>query len=681
MKWIGLIPLTAVMVLWLIAPGYIIGRCARLSRVHALGAAAPVSVFTISVAAILADRVGLAWGPIPVLILTATLAVILLLVFGGHDYVKKHRPQSPSDCTTNQTTASHTPSRAALTDSSSREKVLPRPLLWVLTFTGATALTLINLMILLGQPRNFSQTFDNVFHLNAVRWILDHLNGSALTVSMTSGDQAPSFYPMAWHDTISLGLLTLHSSDVTAGTNAAILSIGAVVWILGCLCLVNAAFRCSSLGIVAAGFISAGFPSFPFDPISFGVLYPNFLGIALLPGTMVITLQTLGLGTRRVPSVRGIVLCIFAIGGVALAHPNSFLSYCLVLLPIMLIWALKLATQGWNEKSRPTTWAPSVLFLVTLVGVVKLWPVLQPTAYQDAWPPVQSTAQAIGEALLAAPLGAAPAWIIGVLAMVGSVRVIVTRQHVWMIACHVVMIFFWIVISSWELNPQRTSLVGGFYSDPHRIADTLPVTTLPLAALGASWLGAGLSAWVKKMWLARKHQNTTWIDPVLIIIEVLALLYFTQYSGTVRQAVGRGIITYQATSNAPLVDSDELALIEKLPDLVPAGSVIAVTPYNGASMTYALQGLATTTTHISYDWTHDQTIINEHLDEAATDSEVCTALKDLNVNYALDFGPVEINGGTRSTEYPGFDSLATSPGFEIVDREGHAVLYRITACD
>ncbi|RLP08554.1 hypothetical protein D9T14_08735 [Propionibacterium australiense] len=486
---------------------------------------------------------------------------------------------------------------------------------------------------------------------------------------------------MAWHDTISLGLLTLRSSDAAAGTNAAILSVGAVVWILGCLCLANAALHCSSPGVVAVGFISAGFPSFPFDPIKFGVLYPNFLGIALLPGTIAITIQTLGLGTRKIPAGRGLVLCTLAVGGVSLAHPNSFLSYCLVLLPIMLIWALKLVKQGWHEKSMPATWGPPALLLITTVAVVRLWSLLQPAFDRDAWPPTQSTAQAIGEVLLAAPLEAAPAWIIGAAALIGTIRVITTRQHTWMLASHLVMTFFWVVISAWELGPLRTALVGGFYSDPHRIADTLPVTILPLAALGASWFGSMLSYRAKRVWFSREHRGTAWVDPLLIAVEVVALLYFTQYSGTVRQAVGKGIVTYQVTEGANLVDTEELALIERIPDMVPSGSVIATTPYNGASMVYALKGTATTTTHIHYTWTRDVTIINEHLDEAATDPEVCPALERLNVDYALDFGTDEVNSGARSSDYPGFDSLATSPGFEVVASEGHAVLYRITACN
>lgn len=692
MIWISLAPLVAIMIVWLLAPGYIVCRCARLRRVQALGAAAPISAFIISMAAILANRAGLAWGPVPVLILTGILAVVLLLVFAGHDWLRARRLRTPTGTSSADRTAQHdTGARGiARTGEASRRDErasilvgrvrLPRQLLWPLTFVGAAALTAANLMILLGGPWNFSQTYDNVFHLNAVRWVIDHLNGSSLAVTMTSGDQAPSFYPMAWHDTVSLGLLTVRSTSVEAGTNAAILAVGAIVWIIGCLCLVNAAIRCSSLGVVAAGFISAGFPSFPFDPLSFGVLYPNFFGIALLPATVAVTIQVLGLGSGRIPAGRGIVLCAFAVGGVALTHPSCFLSYCLVLLPAMLVWALARVSRGWHERTRPATWVPLGIFLLATAVVVRLWPLLQPTADRDSWPPIQSTAQALGEALFVAPLGSRPAWIIGAVAMVGAARVVLTRRHVWMLASHVVVVFFWVVISSWGRNPLRTSLVGGFYSDSHRIADTLPVTTLPLAALGASWLGAVLLAWVTRTWTARGRRGATWLEAILILAAVAALLYFTQCSGAVRQAVGHGRIQYQVTSNAQLVDSDELRLIEKLPGLVPSGSVVATTPYNGASMAYALENVTTTTTHISYTWTADVTVINKHLDEAATNPEVCTALDNMGVDYVLDFGRREVNHGNLSPDYPGFNSLARSPGFEIVGREGHAVLYRITAC-
>lgn len=107
MIWISLAPLVAIMIVWLLAPGYIVCRCARLRRVQALGAAAPISAFIISMAAILANRAGLAWGPVPVLILTGILAVVLLLVFAGHDWLRARRLRTPTGTSSADRTAQH----------------------------------------------------------------------------------------------------------------------------------------------------------------------------------------------------------------------------------------------------------------------------------------------------------------------------------------------------------------------------------------------------------------------------------------------------------------------------------------------------------------------------------------------------------------------------------------------
>lgn len=702
MSWVGLLPFAAIAVLWLLLPGYVVSRCAGLRRVDALGAAAPVSVLVVSSSAILGDKFGLGWGLLPVLGGTAVLAAMFLAVHGSHGLLRRWQarrvetddsahdesadtgPAGEHSAREHQTGVARRSGLAGLLTGALRGHHLSsHRLLWPLTFLGAAALTAINLGILIGGPQNFSQTFDNVFHLNAVRWILDHLNGSSLTVTMISGNEAPSFYPMAWHDTVSLVLLTLHSSQVEVGVNATIIAVGAVVWVLGCLSLANAALRCSPLGVIAAGFLCAAFPSFPFDPVAFGVLYPNFLGIALLPGTLAIAIRTLGLGAGRIPAGRGVAVCVLCIGGVSLAHPNSFLSFCLVILPALLIWALRQAQRGWRRQAKVTAWSvwlPPLLFIAATVLVVKIWPLLQPAGQRDIWEPVESTAQAIGEALFAAPLGATAAWVIGLAAMVGAIRIIMTRRHLWMLASHLVVVFFWVVVSSWKLSPDRTNLVGGFYSDPHRIAATLPVTTFPLAVLGTSWAGAVLTRRVTMAWAARGRRRTVWVILVLIAVEIVALLQFTQRGGAVRHAVGQGRVTYQATSDAILVDSYELSLLRELPDLVPAGSVVATTPYNGASMAYGLENVATTTTHIAYVRTPDLTEINDHLDEAASRPEVCAALDRENVDYALDFGPRSVSRSSEAISYPGFNALSRSPGFELVAKKGHAALYRITAC-
>ena len=91
---------------------------------------------------------------------------------------------------------------------------------------------------IIARPDAFSQTFDNIFHLNAVRWILDTGNASSLQFAMTSGGARFNYYPVAWHDVISLALQIAGRADPVAGTNAMILVAGALVWPAGCLLLI-----------------------------------------------------------------------------------------------------------------------------------------------------------------------------------------------------------------------------------------------------------------------------------------------------------------------------------------------------------------------------------------------------------------------------------------------------------
>ena len=66
------------------------------------------------------------------------------------------------------------------------------------------------------------------------------------------------------------------------------------------------------------------------------------------------------------------------------------------------------------------------------------------------------------------------------------------------------------------------------------------------------------------------------------------------------------------------------------------------------------------------------------LRNALTDPDICPALEEEQVEYVLDFGEQEIHGGAHP--YPGLEDLESSGAVELVDSEGDAKLYRITAC-
>src|SRR5699024_1594695 len=71
-------------------------------------------------------------------------------------------------------------------------------------------------------------------------------------------------------------------------------------------------------------------------------------------------------------------------------------------------------------------------------------------------------------------------------------------------------------------------------------------------------------------------------------------------------------------------------------------------------------------------------LLNAELDEARTDPEVCDAVEELDVEYALDFGPQEIHG--RSATYTGLNEISETGAAEVGRQVGDAQLLRMLPC-
>jgi hypothetical protein len=64
-------------------------------------------------------------------------------------------------------------------------------------------------MRMFGQPQHISQTADNIFHLNAIRYIVETESGSSFQLGEMTGIP---FYPAAWH---TLGALIVEFAGVS----------------------------------------------------------------------------------------------------------------------------------------------------------------------------------------------------------------------------------------------------------------------------------------------------------------------------------------------------------------------------------------------------------------------------------------------------------------------------------
>jgi hypothetical protein len=132
------------------------------------------------------------------------------------------------------------------------------------------------------------------------------------------------------------------------------------------------------------------------------------------------------------------------------------------------------------------------------------------------------------------------------------------------------------------------------------------------------------------------------------------------------------------TNDSPLISSDEMALINRLPQEVPEDATIAGNPWNGSALAYAFTGRKLLQLHLLSALPDGAEKVFTHLNAANSDPTVCPVVQRLNVDYVLDFGHREVHGGDNG--FNGLDNLEASGVATLVDSQGQAKLYKVTAC-
>lgn len=675
-----LAPLVLAAVLVLMVPGFLISWAAGARGWVLAGSSGPVSVSVISITAILTGFWGLPWSVVVVLAASAVLAVVIFVLTRLLRVLLRNR-------------AAPMPSTRGI-GPSHRFLLGYGPRQWAGIFLGWFAIGVVFLVLfwrmgqIFGGIDNISQTFDNVFHLNAVRYIVDTGNASSLRVSgFTSSTGMGGFYPAAWHDVASL-TQQLTGSTVPAAVNASNVAISALVWPLSCLLLATAIFGRRWIVVVSTAAFAAGFSSFPYLMLDFGVLYPNLLSIALLPAS--IGLVALALPVARglvLPALSSWILALGTIPGLALAHPSTLMALLAWTLPVVVVAALALV-RHWLPSFGMMRAAGAVLLALAayLTVLLAAWKLIRPDEAQSTWQPIQGLAQAFGEALTSAPLGRPIPWLIFGFTLAGIWAMLRHRQHLWLLATFAISCVMFIVVSGYPFGPARTWLGGVWYNDPFRPAALLPVAALPVAVYGVVWLTDVVASGVRSLLADGKAYalaaRTTDSRPAVasVLGSMLALTGFLGLTqgGTVTAAVASATGSYALTPAAELVDTNEMTLLRRVAKEIPADNIVVSSPWTGASMVYAIADRKSLTPHIFSEFGADTSAILNRLNQAGEDPAVCEIVRKLKTHYVLDFGVHEIHGNVHII--PGLVGIATDPDFTLVDSEGDAKLYRVSAC-
>ena len=196
---------------------------------------------------------------------------------------------------------------------------------------------------------------------------------------------------------------------------------------------------------------------------------------------------------------------------------------------------------------------------------------------------------------------------------------------------------------------------------------------------------AGLTGWQSRDRPHRVAPSRTEPAPAaapraayLVICGVLALAVAASQIPSMRAAIGSARKNYLETDHSLLISTDEQKIIDRLDEIVPADAAIAVNPWTGGALAYAIAHRETTAKHILTANTADVETLNRDLRNADSDPAVCAALKATGVRYVLDFGPNEVHFGEHP--FPGLENLNNSLAVRLVLAEGGARLYEVTAC-
>ena len=689
--WLSLLPILLSAAALLFIPGALVGASAGLRTPLIIGLAPAISIAIISGTGVAAPILALPWGLTAV---AAATAIACLAALATRRLMAGRYPQDADSGATGL--------RPGLRSIA----------VWCAAWPLSAAATGLTIGRILNTPDAISQTFDAVFHLNAVEWILQTNNASSLRLFL----EAPqgSVYPLGWHTLVALAMKLCGATSIPMATNATVLAVAGLVWTSGCLTLTHVLFHGRPAALLTAAVMAGSFTVFPFVLLNWGVLYPNFLSIALLPSLLAAVRTLVPTGDASpTPRPAGLLLPATALGaaGLGLTQPNTIAT---LLLASVILTTARLITSlraPLDERPANALRRQSLITGALAVGLVIVWLYMRPPRESAIWGPSYATSGSVGEAVTSMPVQLPVIWVPAVLTLLGFIAALRTNGYRWLAALHATTGALYVVARSAQDGDLRFFMVGIWYNDASRLGGLIPVTAVPLAALGmlaaARWgreaCGAcgriiqgitasraretrGLpgqrrvlgSVWgaCERLIASGRARPLVWRSSACCVI-VLLLVATGPLSGAMSDSVKILEQSYMLAPDSSSLTTDEYALINELPSLIEPDAVIAVDPKSGAALAYALSGADTTVKHLFHRHDADLDIIEKKLNRASADPAVCTALKDVGATYALYFPGKTIS---NQKAFVGFAHLDTAPGFELVAERGQASLYRITAC-
>lgn len=643
-----------VAVLLVLVPGGLVAAAARLAGAWWMAAAGPFSLAITGVTGVVATWLGVPFGPIPLAVVTLAAAS---LAFGLSTVGRGSRPLWQP-----------------------RLGSWDRAALWTAAATVvAGGVTVLPALAAMGSLDALSQSYDGVFHLNAVAYILDTGDASSFHLyRMTHPGDDVEFYPAAWHGLVALAA-QLSGASVAVATNAVWAATTALIWVPGAALLTGHVIR--DRGATAIGaLVASAFAAFPLLLLSWGTLYPTALAYAGIPFGLAVLVGLLDFRLRHDAPLALVMAALGWVVAEVFSHPRSLPSFAVIAAPIIVIAAVRALRRVWAlPRRRPLVIAGLAGGAVVLAAVgVAAWMYVWRT-YDVANRPIsdhlnggpatarQTIGDAIAQSLTLSPSQALvlfPAVLLAA-ATLGGVVVAVRRNRMWLaIAWMLVVVLF--ALASGSNSDVAKLATGIWYKDQFRLFALLPIVGVPLAA------GAIIEA--------ASHARRRALTAAALTGIVVATSWLAPATAAARSDVATVFATPPAGTPGVMIDADEYAFIADIGRYVPEGEVVGGDPWNGSALVWALGGREALFPHFTGEWSADAALVASSLDRAGDDPAVCEAVDRLGLHYVLDDPGLLWGDPAEAAYFAGFHRAARSGVLTEVAHAGETILYRISAC-
>lgn len=519
----------------------------------------------------------------------------------------------------------------------------------------------VRMALIIGEPDNVSQTNDATFHLNSLQYIAATGSASSLDLLGTSGSSG--FYPAAWHAVASL-MMQLTGADVATAANATSVAIAGPIWttsLAGLVWVTTYSGRATAVAALLAPTLFA----FPFHMFDFGVLYPYGLALAILPGVIAVLVAAGGVApdgrgsrsaTRRI-ALQTALVSLVGLAALGLSQPSALLVWVLA----AVAWGLVRICAQWGSLStRQRLWRASTSAAL-LAGAGLVWLAMVAISSDNLWPAVRTLPDAAARMLVNGSVGAGPAIVVSLFAIIGFV-IALRIAHLRWLALFGVALALLVVVAQSVQNDTVRMLLAPWYADPRRFTAMMPLVVIPFAAIGVVTL-MRWDRW-RNAWAGR-----------LAGLAVVLLAYME----TVGWAVINPVEHRYGETNVSYLSVDERALLDDLDQYVESDARVIGNPSAGAAFGYGLSGVDVVPRTWSMPAGDDFRVLAEELVDLKADADVCPAVRALGVEYVLDFG--ESEEGPGKWDMPGLTGFVDGDAFDLVAERGAASLWRITGCD